>query len=702
MSINVSVNNTNYVIPQVGNLNWGTQVTNWIAAASNPALVLQRVSTSFELASEVDFGAVAGIKLLSIKSEDTNPASAGFLKLGNTERLAWRNNANSADLTLGFNTSDQFVVNGSTLVGTVTSVNASGGTTGLTFSGGPITSTGTLTLAGTLGIPNGGTGRTAVTGGSLLYGPASGNILTALPIGTHGDVLTVSGGAPIWQTPAAKVDSITGTADRITASASTGNVTLDIAATYVGQTSITTLGTIATGVWNGTSISAIKGGTGITSYTTGDLLYASSSSALSKLPISTNGFILTLAGGLPTWAAPAASGTVTSVSGTTNRITSTGGATPVIDISASYVGQSSITTLGTIGTGVWNGTAIAVANGGTGQTTYTNGQLLIGNTTGNTLTKATLTAGTNIAITNGTGSITVAVTGTVSDATNAVNTAITDDTTTNATMYPTWVTTTTGNLPQKISSTKLKFNPSTGLLTTTLLDIDKSATPTLQFKISGTNKGSLYDNGSVTALDSGSTPIVTMRVNGSGAFYADSTSCNFNLASYFAATIEATSLNLTGTAVPSNGMNRSAANTLSRYTNGTIRETLSSAGAFRWHNYGAGTLTTDASGNITATSDIRIKNNIRPFERGLDAILTLEPILHGYTVESGLDQTKTDYAGFIAQNIQKAIPEAVSEMNDEDKHLTVSDRPIIAALVNAVKELTARLQKMENSIVTSQ
>lgn len=51
-------------------------------------------------------------------------------------------------------------------------------------------------------------------------------------------------------------------------------------------------------------------------------------------------------------------GTVTSVTGTTNRIISTGGATPVIDISASYVGQTSITTLGTITTGTWNGTAI--------------------------------------------------------------------------------------------------------------------------------------------------------------------------------------------------------------------------------------------------------------------------------------------------------------------------------------------------------
>jgi hypothetical protein len=50
---------------------------------------------------------------------------------------------------------------------------------------------------------------------------------------------------------------------------------------------------------------------------------------------------------------------------------------------------------------------VAVANGGTGQSSYTDGQLLIGNSTGNTLTKATLTAGTGVSITNGSGAITV-------------------------------------------------------------------------------------------------------------------------------------------------------------------------------------------------------------------------------------------------------------------------------------------------------
>lgn len=55
--------------------------------------------------------------------------------------------------------------------------------------------------------------------------------------------------------------------------------------------------------------------------------------------------------------------------------------------------------------------ALLVANGGSGQTSYTDGQLLIGNSTGNTLAKATITAGSGISVTNGNGSITIAATG---------------------------------------------------------------------------------------------------------------------------------------------------------------------------------------------------------------------------------------------------------------------------------------------------
>lgn len=81
-------------------------------------------------------------------------------------------------------------------------------------------------------------------------------------------------------------------------------------------------------------------------------------------------------------------------------------------------------TAGTAALVAWNGSdfvivaqdltnstgTLPVSKGGTGQTSYTNGQLLIGNSTGNTLAKATLTAGTGISITNGAGSVTIAST----------------------------------------------------------------------------------------------------------------------------------------------------------------------------------------------------------------------------------------------------------------------------------------------------
>ena len=67
---------------------------------------------------------------------------------------------------------------------------------------------------------------------------------------------------------------------------------LQIKTTYSGQTSITTLGTIATGTWQGTVIDEVYGGTGQSSYTTGDILYASGANTLAKLAPGNNGKIL--------------------------------------------------------------------------------------------------------------------------------------------------------------------------------------------------------------------------------------------------------------------------------------------------------------------------------------------------------------------------------------------------------------------------
>lgn len=54
------------------------------------------------------------------------------------------------------------------------------------------------------------------------------------------------------------------------------------------------------------------------------------------------------------------------------------------------------------------------------------------------------------------------------------------------------------------------------------------------------------------------------------------------------------------------------------------------------------------------------------------------------------------YGGFIAQDVKKLIPIAVGY--DQNKYLTLSDRPILGAAVNAIKELNLRLEKLERKV----
>jgi hypothetical protein len=116
--------------------------------------------------------------------------------------------------------------------------------------------------------------------------------------------------------------------------------------------------------------------------------------------------------------------------------------------------------------------------------------------------------------------LTVSAASTATTATNATNIGITDDTTTNASVYPTWVTTTTGNLPAKTASTKLSFNPSTGALTST------SLTPTnaLAIAYGGTNStatatagGVGYGTGTAHAYSAAGTSGQYLQSNGSSA-----------------------------------------------------------------------------------------------------------------------------------------------------------------------------------------
>jgi hypothetical protein len=123
-------------------------------------------------------------------------------------------------------------------------------------------------------------------------------------------------------------------------------------------------------------------------------------------------------------------------------------------------------------------------------------------------------------------------------------------------------------------------------------------------------------------------------------------------------------------------------------------------------SYGAGAATFDSSGNISSVSDRRLKENIVPFARGLAAVLALKPVTFHWTKASGLTPEDLN-VGFIAQDVQIAIPEAVGTertvpvMDSLTKQqtgtkrvpsdfLSLSDRAITASLVNAVRELAAQ------------
>ena len=111
--------------------------------------------------------------------------------------------------------------------------------------------------------------------------------------------------------------------------------------------------------------------------------------------------------------------TTRSVAGTTNRTTVTNGdgvaGNPTVDIAATYAGQTSITTLGTITTGAWQGTTIGTAFGGTGRTTIGNAnEVLAVNTTATGLEYKSVTAGTGIGLSITAGNINITNTGVTS------------------------------------------------------------------------------------------------------------------------------------------------------------------------------------------------------------------------------------------------------------------------------------------------
>lgn len=111
MSLLVTFNGQNYIIPTPGEINWGSNLDDYLVAIA--AGSLQKTGGSFTLSSELDFGTPFGIKSFYYKSRSSNVAGTGVLRLANGDEISWRNNTNSSDLPLTVNASDQLIYNGS-------------------------------------------------------------------------------------------------------------------------------------------------------------------------------------------------------------------------------------------------------------------------------------------------------------------------------------------------------------------------------------------------------------------------------------------------------------------------------------------------------------------------------------------------------------------------------------------------------------
>jgi hypothetical protein len=249
----------------------------------------------------------------------------------------------------------------------------------------------TLGWTGQLSVARGGTGASAFTANGVVYGNTA-SALQVTAAGTTGQMLVGNtGAAPSWSAATSvAVTSLSFGTTGLTPSTAT-------------QGAITVAGTLIT----------TNGGTGLSSYTAGDILYASGATTLSKKAIGASGLVLVAGNAQPEW---------------------------------SYVMPSA---------------------GGTGITSYVSGDILFATGTSSLATRSIGSNGSLLTVLNSAPEWTSPSSVTVGTATNAVNTGITDDTSAAATVYPTWVTANTGNLPQKVSSTKLTFNPSTGVLTAT-------------------------------------------------------------------------------------------------------------------------------------------------------------------------------------------------------------------------------------------
>jgi hypothetical protein len=320
---------------------------------------------------------------------------------------------------------------------------------------------------------------------------------------------------------------------------------------------------------------------------------------------------------------------------------------------------------------------VGVDQGGTGQTTYTDGQLLIGNSTGNTLTKTTLTAGSGVSISNGSGSITISATGSGGTVTSVAQTF-------------------TGGL------ISVGGSPITG-------------SGTLALTVAGTSGGIPYFSSGTTWASSAALAANALVVGGgAGSAPATVTTGTGVVTALGVNTGSAGAFVVNGGALgtPSSGTVTNLTGTASININGTVGATTANTGAFTnltATSLGVGTAASGTAGEIRATnnvtayysSDARLKENIRDIPFALEKAMAIGGKLFDWTDdyinqkggEDGYFVRKEDF-GVIAQDVEKHLPVAVRVR--EDGTLAVNYEKLCALAFAAIRELKKEIDAMRH------
>jgi hypothetical protein len=113
---------------------------------------------------------------------------------------------------------------------------------------------------------------------------------------------------------------------------------------------------------------------------------------------------------------------------------------------------------------------------------------------------------------------------------------------------------------------------------------------------------------------------------------------------------------------------------------------------------GCGGLQTNGTGVVSCTSDINFKDVHSDFTAGLDAIMQIHPKTYSWKKDTYLYDGGIDYSGFIAQDVQAALPQGVS--TGSQGQLQLNTTTVLAATVNAIKDLNLKVTSLASIDVT--